>query len=61
MVLTGVWPLSTNIMGSETTDFTLLVKNSRDEMQMLSPGGLLLPHRKLLPLYSLMREMMKEV
>ena len=36
MVLIGAWPLSTNTMGIETTDFALLVKNSRDEMQMLS-------------------------
>ena len=35
----GVWPLSTNTMGIETTDFALLVKNSRDGMQMLSPEG----------------------
>ena len=39
MVLIGVWPLSTNTMGIETTDFASLVKNSRDEMQMLSPEG----------------------
>ena len=36
MVLISVWPLSTNTMGIETTDFVLLVENSRDKMQMLS-------------------------
>ena len=35
----AVWPLSTNTMGIETTDFALLVKNSRDRMQMLSLEG----------------------
>ena len=39
MVLIGVWLLSTNTMGIKTTDFTLLVKNSGDKMQMLSPDG----------------------
>ena len=39
MVLIGVWPLLTNTMGIDTTDFILLVKNSRDEMLMLSLGG----------------------
>ena len=39
MVLIGVWPLLTNIMGIKTTDFASLVKNSRDRMQMLSPEG----------------------
>ena len=39
MVVIGVWPLLTNTMGIETTDFILLVKNSRDEMPMLSPEG----------------------
>ena len=39
MVQKGVWPLLTNIMGIETTDFTSLVKNSGDEMQMLSLEG----------------------
>ena len=39
MVLIGVWHLLTNTMGIETTDFTLLVKNARDEMQMLSLDG----------------------
>ena len=39
MVLIGVWHLSTNTMGIETTDFTLLVKNSGDKMQMLSLEG----------------------
>ena len=39
MVLIGVWPLSTNTMGIKTTDFALLVKNSRDRMPMLSPEG----------------------
>ena len=36
MVLIGVWPLLTNTMGIETTDFVLLVENSGDRMQMLS-------------------------
>ena len=36
MVLIGVWSLLTNTMGIKTTDFTLLVKNSGDKMQMLS-------------------------
>ena len=39
MVLIGVWLLSTNTMGIDTTDFALLVKNSRDEMQMLFLEG----------------------
>ena len=39
MVLIGVWPLTTNTTGIKTTDFALLVKNSRDEMQMLSLEG----------------------
>ena len=39
MVLIGVWPLLTNIMGIETTDFVLLVENSRNGMQMLSLEG----------------------
>ena len=39
MVLVGVWPLSTNTMGIKTTDFILLVENSGDGMQMLSPEG----------------------
>ena len=37
MVLVVVWPLSTNTMGIETTDFILLVENSGNGMQMLSP------------------------
>ena len=36
MVLIGVWPLSTNTMGIETTDFILLVVNSGNGMQILS-------------------------
>ena len=39
MVLIGVWPLSTNTMGIETTDFVLLVANSRNGMQMLLLEG----------------------
>ena len=39
MVLIGVWLLSTNTMGTETTDFVLLVVNSGKGMQMLSPEG----------------------
>ena len=39
MVLIGVWPLSTNTMGIETTDFVLLVVNSEHGMQMLSLEG----------------------
>ena len=39
MVLVGVWILLTNTMGIETTDFVLLVANSRNGMQMLSPEG----------------------
>ena len=39
MVLIGVWPLLTNTMGIETTDFILLVKNSGDGMWMLSLEG----------------------
>ena len=39
MVLIGVWPLSTNTMGIETTDFVLLVENLGDGMQMLSLEG----------------------
>ena len=39
MVLIGVWLLSTNTMGIETTDFILLVVNSRNGMLMLSLEG----------------------
>ena len=39
MVLIGVWLLSTNPMGINTTDFALLAANSRNGMQMLSPEG----------------------
>ena len=39
MVLIGVWPLSTNTMGIKTIDFVLLVENSGDRMEMLSPEG----------------------
>ena len=39
MALIGVWLLSTNTMGIETTDFILLVENSRNGMQMLSQEG----------------------
>ena len=35
----GVWHLLTNTMGIKTTNFALLVKNSGDEMQMLSLEG----------------------
>ena len=39
MVLIGVWLLSTNTMDIETTDFVLLVMNSRNGMKMLSQEG----------------------
>ena len=39
MILIGVWPLLTNTMGIKTTDFILLVVNSGNGMQMLSPEG----------------------
>ena len=39
MVLIGVWLFSTNTMGIDTTDFTLVVVNSRNRLQMLSPEG----------------------
>ena len=39
MVLVSVWPLSTSTMGIKTTDFVLLVANSGNGMQMLSPEG----------------------
>ena len=39
MVLVGVWPLLANTMGIKTTDFVLLVVNSGNGMQMLSPEG----------------------
>ena len=35
MVLIGVWLLLTNTIGIETTDFALLVMNSRSRMKML--------------------------
>ena len=38
MVLIGVWPLSTNTMGIKTTDFILLVKNSRQNADVISGG-----------------------
>ena len=39
MVFIGVWFLMTNTMGIKTTDFILLVANSRNGMQVLSPEG----------------------
>ena len=39
MVLIGAWPLLTNSMGIETTDFVLLLTNSGNRMQMFSPEG----------------------
>ena len=39
MVLIGAWPLLTNTMGIETTDFILLLMNSGNGMQMFLPEG----------------------
>ena len=39
MLLIGAWPLLTNAIGIETTDFILLLMNSGNGMQMFSLEG----------------------